>query len=172
MISALINQAKYWSQTIETIDPYLFFPLSFSANEISIRRSHSIQYFFPEILGNEEKEKSHWIGMKIVWKYFFLFPSNSSHQNPSKNLKHLRPIHSFYQIFHLFEHNSDQTRRSLRRSTISKSILRVCARWLNHHGEEEGVASNLLTALVHAGNLRDTPVLKVAPCESCEAKES
>lgn len=139
-----------------------------------------IQYFFPKNFGKRRKRGIEIKVTPIVRKFFFLFHpilllppcpiftlltliKFSTSLNPSLAIQlgansQINDIIKIYNI-HISNLFIDPTREI------------VCARWVNHHGEEGG-GQQFINSPCARRKFARHPVLKVAPCESCEAKES
>lgn len=107
------------------------------------------------------------------------FPSTKS-QNLSKILNTSVLLSNFPPLWTIVPFDSDRARRSLLINDISKYISNlfidptreiVCAWWVKHH-REEGGGQQFINSPCARRKFARHPVLKVAPCESCEAKES
>lgn len=107
------------------------------------------------------------------------FPSTKS-QNLSKILNTSVLLSNFPPLWTIISFDSDRARRSLLINDKSKYISNlfidptreiVCAWWVKHH-REEGGGQQFINSPCARRKFARHPVLKVAPCESCEAKES
>lgn len=172
-------------------DPYLFLDQTRSNHvplfcKISTHYTVTItilippEYFFPEILANEKITSRNGNHLKI-------FPPSFPHPNPSLLAQNLSKIlntsvllSNFPPLWTIVPFDSDRARRSLLINDISKYISNlfidptreiVCAWWVKHH-REEGGGQQFINSPCARRKFARHPVLKVAPCESCEAKES